>query len=70
MLRLLICDDAPDAREHLRASLSAQPGIEVVAEAENGEEAIQKAEQFADGQDVELWDGPRLIKRFTHEPGK
>jgi len=40
MLRLLICDDAPDARERLRASLAAQPGIEVVAEAENGEEAI------------------------------
>ena len=43
MLRLLICDDAPDARERLRASLSAQPEIEVVAEAENGEEAVSLA---------------------------
>jgi diguanylate cyclase (GGDEF)-like protein len=43
MLRLLICDDAPDAREGVRASLARQPEIEVVAEAENGEEAISLA---------------------------
>jgi len=43
MLRLLICDDAPEARGSLRASLAGQPGIEVVAEAENGEEAIALA---------------------------
>ena len=43
MLRLLICDDAPDAREAVRASLAEQPEIEVVAEAENGEEAIALA---------------------------
>ena len=54
MLRLLICDDAPDAREGLRASLAAQPGIEVVAEAENGEEAISLA--LAHHPDVVLMD--------------
>jgi ribonuclease P protein subunit RPR2 len=54
MLRLLICDDAPDARESLRASLAAQPGIEVVAEAENGEEAIALA--VAERPDVVLMD--------------
>jgi ribonuclease P protein subunit RPR2 len=43
MLRLLICDDAPDAREALKVSLAAQPEIEVVGEAENGEEAISVA---------------------------
>ena len=43
MLRLLICDDAPEARGSLRASLAGQPGIEVVAEAVNGEEAISLA---------------------------
>jgi len=43
MLRLLICDDAPDARERLRVSLAAQPEIEIVAEAENGEQAISLA---------------------------
>src|SRR6188472_1466868 len=43
MLRLLICDDAPDAREAVRSSLADQDEIEVVAEAENGEEAIALA---------------------------
>jgi cyclic di-GMP phosphodiesterase len=43
MLRLLICDDAPDAREAVKASLAGQPEIEVVGEAENGEEAISVA---------------------------
>ena len=43
MLRLLICDDAPDAREAVRSSLADQSEIEVVAEAENGEQAIALA---------------------------
>jgi len=43
MLRLLICDDAPDAREAVRSTLAEQSEIEVVAEAENGEEAIALA---------------------------
>src|SRR6266498_2160570 len=43
MLRLLICDDAPEVRGALRASLAGQSEIEVVAEAENGEEAIALA---------------------------
>ena len=43
MLRLLICDDAPDAREAVKASLAGQPEIEVVGEAENGEDAIAVA---------------------------
>jgi ribonuclease P protein subunit RPR2 len=43
MLRLLICDDAPDARESVRTRLAGQPEIEVVAEAGNGEEAISLA---------------------------
>jgi diguanylate cyclase (GGDEF)-like protein len=54
MLRLLICDDAPEARGSLRASLAGQPGIEVVAEAENGEEAIALA--VAHRPDVVLMD--------------
>ena len=54
MLRLLICDDAPDARERLRASLAAQPEIEVVAEAANGEEAVSLA--VAHRPDVVLMD--------------
>jgi diguanylate cyclase (GGDEF)-like protein len=43
MLRLLICDDAPDAREAVKASLAEQSEIEVVGEAENGEQAIATA---------------------------
>ncbi len=43
MLRLLICDDAPDAREAVKACLAEQPEIEVVGEAENGEEAVSVA---------------------------
>ena len=43
MLRLLICDDAPDAREAVKVSLAGQPEIEVVGEAENGEDAIAVA---------------------------
>ena len=37
MLRLLICDDAHDAREAVKVSLAEQQEIEVVGEAENGE---------------------------------
>ena len=43
MLRLLICDDSPEARELVKASLAGQPEIEVVAEAGNGQEAIALA---------------------------
>jgi cyclic di-GMP phosphodiesterase len=43
MLRLLICDDAPDAREAVKASLAEQQEIEVVGEAERGDEAVSAA---------------------------
>ena len=43
MLRLLICDDSPEAREAVKASLTAQAEIEVVGEAENGEQAVALA---------------------------
>jgi ribonuclease P protein subunit RPR2 len=43
MLNLLICDDSPEARELVKASLAGQPEIEVVAEAEDGEQAIALA---------------------------
>ena len=43
MLRLLICDDAPDAREAVKVSLAEQLEIEVVGEAGNGEEAVSAA---------------------------
>jgi len=39
-LKVVIADDEPLARERLRALLAEQAGIEVVAEAENGEQAL------------------------------
>ena len=39
-MRVLIADDEPLARERLRALLAEQPGIEVVAEAGDGESAL------------------------------
>jgi diguanylate cyclase (GGDEF)-like protein len=43
MLSLLICDDSPEAREFVKASLAGQPEFVVVGEAENGEQAIALA---------------------------
>ena len=53
-IRVLIADDAPLFRRGLYVVLSTEPNIEVVAEAENGEEAIAKAEEVAP--DVVLMD--------------
>ena len=39
-MRVVIADDEPLARERLRSLLAGQPGVEVVAEAENGEQAL------------------------------
>ena len=39
-MRVVIADDEPLARERLRALLTAQPGIEVVAEAADGHDAL------------------------------
>ena len=42
-LRLLICDDAADARAVIRAQLADHLAVEVVGEAANGEEAVERA---------------------------
>jgi hypothetical protein len=31
-------------------------------------EAIEKAKRLADGHDVELWSGPRLVILLSHKP--
>ena len=41
-IRVLICDDHPLFREGLRAILREQPAFEVVGEAKNGLEAVEK----------------------------
>lgn len=43
VVRVLLVDDHPVVREGLRAMLGGAPGIEVVDEAGNGDEAIEKA---------------------------
>jgi hypothetical protein len=31
-------------------------------------EAIERAKRLVNGQDVELWSGPRLVIRISHKP--
>jgi DNA-binding NarL/FixJ family response regulator len=44
-LRIVIADDNKELRNKLRAMLEARPGWRVVAEAENGRDAIEKARE-------------------------
>ena len=53
-VRLLICDDHPVVRQGLRTFLAARDGLEVVAEAEDGEQAVRQARHMAP--DVVLMD--------------
>jgi len=43
-IRLMLVDDHPVVRDGLRGMLSGQPGFEVVCEAANGAEALEKME--------------------------
>jgi len=42
MLQVLVCDDLPLIRSGLAATLGAQPGIEVVGEAADGAQAVER----------------------------
>jgi two-component system NarL family response regulator len=46
VIRILIADDHPIVRDGLNAVISDQPDMEVVAEAANGKEAVQLAQQY------------------------
>ena len=46
-IRLLIADDRMRTRRALRALLSAQPGVEVVGEASDGQEGIDAIQHLA-----------------------
>ena len=43
MIKIMIADDHPVVRSGLRALLSSQPDFEIVADAENGEDAAKQA---------------------------
>lgn len=45
-IRLLICDDHPVVRSGLRGMLDSQPDLQVVAEAGDGDEAIELARRY------------------------
>ena len=47
MLQVLVCDDQPLIRSGLAATLGAQPGIEVVGEAADGAEAVERGLRLA-----------------------
>lgn len=44
ILRVLIADDTPSMRFLLEVSLSSEPNVRLVGEAENGREAVEKVE--------------------------
>ncbi len=54
MIRILLADDHAILRQGLRLILSADPAIQVVGEASNGEEAVARAEEL--NPDVVLMD--------------
>jgi DNA-binding NarL/FixJ family response regulator len=45
-IRVLVCDDAESMLIALRAVLDLAPGMEVVGEARNGEEAVEQARRL------------------------
>lgn len=45
-IRVLICDDHELFREGLRRALEIEEGIEVIGEAQDGQEAVQKTEEL------------------------
>src|SRR5918997_4926579 len=45
-IRVVVADDFPLVREGVVRALNQDPGIEVVAQAENGQEALDVAEQL------------------------
>jgi two-component system, LytTR family, response regulator len=73
MLRVILIDDEPLARQGMRQLLAAQPELQVVAEAdgiEAGRQAIQKEKPDAIFLDIQMpgGDGFELLKGLEHPP--
>ncbi|MEV4440852.1 response regulator transcription factor [Streptomyces sp. NPDC049577] len=77
-VRVLLCDDHAVVRAGLRALLASAPGIEVVAEAGSGEEALARVAALGPGgldlvlMDLQLGaglDGTETTRRLTALPG-
>ncbi len=74
-IRVLVADDHAIVRKGIRALLATEPGIEVVGEAENGQQAIEEAAHLHP--DVILMDlvmpevdGIEAIRRITAEQSR
>jgi len=68
-IRIIVADDHPVVRDGLVAILSTQDDFEIIAEANNGDELIQKARQFTPDiilTDLEMpmTDGVQAIKQI------
>src|SRR5713226_764363 len=58
-IRILICEDQTLMRQGLHTVLELEPGFQVVAEAENGEQAVQRYTELqkqGQGPDIVLMD--------------
>lgn len=55
-IKVMVVDDHDLVRHGLKSLLSSQEGIEVVAEASSGEQAIEYCKQHADGLDIIMMD--------------
>ena len=71
-IRILLVDDHPLVLEGINARLESEPGIEVIGQAQNGQEALVKAAELVP--DVVLMDismpvmsGLEAAERFRHE---
>jgi DNA-binding NarL/FixJ family response regulator len=59
-IRILVADDSATFRKRVKAFLASKPGIEIVGEATDGEDALRRAEEL--GPDIVLMD-VRMPKR-------